>query len=81
MSVGSVTGLNPIVCGLVVTIAGDAVLYYPAQSASSLVVYQRGHLSAPEIFSFGIWMTLLAALVVLAVALPYWSAIGEPLTR
>jgi di/tricarboxylate transporter len=79
MSVGAVTGLNPVVCGLVVTIAGDAVLYYPAQSASSLVVYQRGHLSAPEIFRFGVWMTLLAALVVLAVALPYWSAIGEPL--
>lgn len=81
MSVGSVTGLNPLVCGLVVTIAGDAVLYYPAQSASSLVVYQRGHLSAPEIFRFGVWMTVLAALVVLTVALPYWSAVGEPLRR
>ncbi len=81
MSIGSVTGLNPVVCGLVVTIAGDAVLYYPAQSASSLVVYQRGHLSAPEIFRFGVWMTVLAALVVLTVALPYWSAIGEPLRR
>ena len=81
MAVGVVTGLNPLVCGLVVTIAGDAVLYYPAQSASSLVVYQRGHLSAPEIFRFGVWMTVLAALVVLAVALPYWGAIGEPLRR
>jgi len=81
MSVGAVTGLNPLVCGLVVTIAGDAVLYYPAQSASSLVVYQRGHLSAPEIFRFGIWMTLLAALVVVAVAIPYWNAVGEPLRR
>jgi sodium-dependent dicarboxylate transporter 2/3/5 len=81
MSVGSATGLNPLVCGLVVTIAGDAVLYYPAQSASSLVVYQRGHLSAPEIFRFGVWMTALAALVVLAVAIPYWGAVGEPLRR
>ena len=81
MSIANATGLSPLVCGLVVTIAGDAVLYYPAQSASSLVVYQRGHLSAPEIFRFGLWMTLLAALVVLTVALPYWSAIGEPLRR
>jgi sodium-dependent dicarboxylate transporter 2/3/5 len=81
MSIGSATGLNPLVCGLVVTIAGDAVLYYPAQSASSLVVYQRGHLSAPEIFRFGLWMTILAALVVLLVALPYWSVIGESLRR
>ena len=79
MSVGTATGVNPLVCGLAVTIAGDAVLYYPAQSASSLVVYQRGHLTAPEIFRFGVWMTLLAALVVIAVALPYWVAIGVPL--
>jgi anion transporter len=79
MSVGTATGVNPLVCGLAVTIAGDAVLYYPAQSASSLVVYQRGHLTAPEIFRFGVWMTLLAGVVVLAVALPYWAAIGVPL--
>lgn len=79
MSIGTATGLNPIVCGLMVMIAGDAVLYYPAQSASSLVVYERGHLSAPEIFRFGLLMTLIAYLVVLLVALPYWSVVGEPL--
>jgi len=81
MSVGTAAGLNPLICGLIVTIAGDAVLYYPAQSASSLVVYERGHLTAGEIFRFGILMTALAALVVLAVALPYWRLIGEPLLR
>jgi anion transporter len=79
MSVGTTAGLNPILCGLIVTIAGDAVLYYPAQSASSLVVYERGHLAAGEIFGFGLLMTALAALVVLAVALPYWALVGEPL--
>jgi solute carrier family 13 (sodium-dependent dicarboxylate transporter), member 2/3/5 len=79
MSVGTTTGLNPVVCGLLMMIAGDAVLYYPAQSASSLVVYERGHLSGPEIFRFGLWMTLVAYAVVLLVALPYWSAVGEPL--
>ena len=81
MSVGTAAGLNPILCGLIVTIAGDAVLYYPAQSASSLVVYERGHLTAGEIFGFGLLMIALAALVVLAVALPYWSLVGEPLVR
>ena len=79
MSVGTATGVNPLVCGLAVTIAGDAVLYYPAQSASSLVVYERGHLSAPEILRFGVWMTVLAGLVVMMVAVPYWIAIGVPL--
>ena len=79
MSIGTATGVNPAVCGLAVMIAGDAVLYYPAQSASSLVIYERGHLTAAEIFRFGLWMTLAAYLVVLFVALPYWSAVGEPL--
>jgi len=79
MSIGTATGINPVICGLAAMIAGDAVLYYAAQSASSLVVYERGHLTAGEIFRFGIWMTLVAYLVVLFVALPYWAALGEPL--
>ena len=79
MSIGTATGISPVVCGLAAMIAGDAVLYYPAQSASSLVVYERGHLTAGEIFRFGLWMTLAAFVVVLFVALPYWTAVGEPL--
>ncbi|MBW1962437.1 MAG: anion permease [Deltaproteobacteria bacterium] len=79
MAIGKATGLNPLLCGLIVMIAGDSVLYYPAQSASSLVVYERGYLSAPEIFRFGALMTVVAFLVVLLVALPYWTAVGEPL--
>ncbi len=79
MSIGTATGLNPLICGLAVMIAGDAVLYYPAQSASSLVVYERGHLTAWEIFRFGLWMTLLAFMVVLTIALPYWAFLDLPL--
>ncbi|HKA61388.1 MAG TPA: SLC13 family permease [Methylomirabilota bacterium] len=79
MSAGVASGLNPVLCGLIVTIAGDAVLYYPAQSGSSLVVYERGHLTAGEIFRFGLLMTALAAIVVVTVALPYWKLVGEPL--
>ena len=81
MSIGTSTGLNPIVCGLLVMIAGDAVLYYPAQSASSLVVYERGHLTAAEIFRFGLVMTVVAFIVVLVVAIPYWSVVGESLVQ
>ena len=80
MSIGTAAGVNPLICGLAVMIAGDAVLYYPAQSASSLAVYERGYLSAPEIFRFGVWMTLIAFVVVLTIALPYWRFVGEPLT-
>jgi anion transporter len=79
MSIGTAVGINPVICGLAAMIAGDAVLYYPAQSASSLVVYERGHLTAAEILRFGLWMTLVAFVVVLAVALPYWGLVGMPL--
>jgi di/tricarboxylate transporter len=81
MSLGTTAGLNPLVCALLVTMTGDAVLYYPAQSASSLVVYERGHLGAGEILRFGLWMTVLAFAVAVAVAIPYWSVVGEPLVR
>ena len=79
MAIGTAAGVNPVICGLAVMIAGDAVLYYPAQSVSSLVVHERGYLTAPEIFRFGVWMTLVAFAVVLLIALPYWAAVGESL--
>ncbi len=79
MSIGATTGVNPMLCGLAVMIAGDAVLYYPAQSASSLVVHAMGHLGVREIFLFGVWMTLVAFFVVFAVAIPWWGLVGEPL--
>jgi len=79
MSVGRETGVNPLVCGLVVMMTGDAVLYYPVQSASAIVIYERGHVGAGEILRFGLWMTLVAYATILLVALPYWRALGEPL--
>jgi anion transporter len=80
MSVGRETGLNPLLCALVVMITGDAVLYYPVQSGSALVIYQRGHVSAGEILRFGLWMTAVAYVAILFVALPYWNLLGETLT-
>jgi solute carrier family 13 (sodium-dependent dicarboxylate transporter), member 2/3/5 len=81
MSVGREAGLNPLVCALVVMVTGDAVVYYPAQSASALVIYERGHVSAGEILRFGLWMTLVAWVAIGLVALPWWAVVGEPLVR
>jgi anion transporter len=79
MSVGREAGVNPLVCALVVMMTGDAVVYYPAQSASALVIYERGHVSAGEMLKFGLWMTLVAWVAILLVALPWWGLVGEPL--
>jgi di/tricarboxylate transporter len=80
MSVGREVGLNPLVCALVVMMTGDAVLYYPVQSGSALVIYERGHVTAGEMLRFGLWMTAAAYAAILLVALPYWSLLGEALT-
>ena len=77
MSVGREAGLNPLVCALVVMMTGDAVLYFPVQSASSLVIYERGHVTAGEVLRFGVWMTLVAYVAILGIALPYWTLLGQ----
>ena len=53
--------------------------FYPAQSASGIVIYTRGHVAGGEIFRFGLVMTLVAYGTVLLVGLPYWAAVGETL--
>src|SRR5580765_7910052 len=80
MSVGREAGVNPLVCALVVMMTGDAVVYYPAQSSSALVIYERGHVSAAEMLKFGLWMTVVGWVAILVVALPWWGLVGEPLT-
>ena len=79
MALARELGINPVIAALLVTIAGDSVLYYPAQSASSLIVGERGYLRPPEVLWLALWMTVLTALVLLLVALPYWAWLGEPL--
>ena len=80
MAMGLSLGLNPLVCGMVVVVVGDAVVYYPAASTSSVFIFQRAGISAPEVFRFGLVMTVVAIAVLFAVVLPYWSLVGEGLT-
>ena len=80
MSTGLSLGLNPVVCGLAVVVVGDSVVFYPAAAAGSVFIYQRAEISAPEVLRTGFIMTLLAVAALMAVALPYWSVVGESLT-
>jgi solute carrier family 13 (sodium-dependent dicarboxylate transporter), member 2/3/5 len=72
-------GLNPLVCGLLVTLVGDSVLYYAAQASSSLLPFQYGYISSRDILRFGLVMTAVAMFVGLFIALPYWAWLGQPL--
>lgn len=77
---GLALGLNPLVCGMAVVVIGDAFVFYPAGSNSSVLVYQRANNSSPQVFRFGIVMSVVTVTVLIAIVLPYWNLIGEKLT-
>jgi len=72
-------GLNPLLCGLIVTIVPDSALFYAAQSSSGVIVYQRGHFSAADLVKIATGMTLISYLVIFSIALPFWRLLGETL--
>ena len=71
-------GLNPLPCCLLVTLVGDAVVYYAAQSSSSLMPFEYDYLTAGDVLRLGILMSVVAVVVGLIV-LPYWGWLGQPL--
>jgi anion transporter len=72
--------LNPIVCGLIVTIVVDAVILYPIQTATNLLAYETGYYGAADVRRLGIGMLLLTVIVIL-LTIPYWGLLGLPLTQ
>jgi len=72
--------LNPIVCGLIVTITVDAVILYPIQTATNLLAYDAGYYSAADVRRLGIGMLVLTVIVIL-LTIPYWGLLGLPLTQ
>ena len=70
--------LNPIVCGLIVTIVVDAVILYPIQTATNLLAYETGYYGAADVRRLGIGMLALTVVVILG-TIPYWGLLGLPL--
>ena len=81
MATGQSLGLNPLVCGLAVVVVGDSVVYYPAGGTSGVFIYQRAGIAAPEVFRFGLIMTLVAIGALFLLVLPYWGLVGQPLVK
>ncbi len=73
-------GLNPLLCGLAIVVVGDSVVYYPASATASVIIFQRANLPGPEVFKFGLVMTVVTVAVLFAIVLPYWKLIGLSLT-
>jgi anion transporter len=71
-------GINPVVTGLVLTLAVDAVILYPVQTAANLMAYESGYFDRADVWKLGLGMLALTLLVSLLV-LPYWALLGLPL--
>ena len=63
---------------LVVTLAVDAIILYPVQTAANLLAYESGYFHAVEVRRLGLGMLLLTIVVALLV-LPYWELLALPL--
>lgn len=77
-TVAAAAGLNPIVTSLALTIAVDAVILYPVQTASNLMAYEAGYFSRADVVKLGLGMLVLTLLIVVLVV-PYWALLGLPL--
>jgi anion transporter len=78
ITIAEAAHLNPVLCGLVVTLAVDAVILYPVQTAANLLAYEAGYFSSADVRRLGLGMLVLTIAVVLLV-LPYWSMLSLPL--
>jgi citrate:succinate antiporter len=78
-TIAASAGLNPVVTGLLLTIAVDAVILYPVQTAANLMAYESGYFDRADVLKLGLGMLGLSLLVALLV-LPYWAMLGLPLT-
>ncbi len=79
MAAAESLGLNPLVCGMAAVVVGDSAVYYGAGGTSAVFVFQRANIANPEIFRFGITMTVAVIAVLLLLVIPYWGLVGYPL--
>ena len=79
MAAAESLGLNPLVCGFAAVVVGDSAVYYGAGGTSAVFVFQRANIANPEIFRFGITMTVAVIAVLLLVVVPYWGLVGYAL--
>jgi solute carrier family 13 (sodium-dependent dicarboxylate transporter), member 2/3/5 len=66
--------------GLALTIAVDAVIFYPVQTASNLMAYESGYFDRGDVMKLGTGMLALTVVVIMLM-LPYWEILGLPLVN
>jgi solute carrier family 13 (sodium-dependent dicarboxylate transporter), member 2/3/5 len=79
MSLAVSLDLNPLAVGMIVPIIAQTTVFYPVQLATALVTFRTRHYSKGELFRAGVLLTLVSIIVIFAVAIPWWSFLGEPM--
>ena len=75
-SLANSVAMNPVIFGLIVGMVVDAVVLYPVQTATNLLAYETGLIGGKDVLKIGLGLFVLTALVILYIALPWWSLLG-----
>lgn len=78
-SVSMRLGINPIPVGLMATIVCQSTTFYPVQNAASLIAYRPRHFAAFDLVRAGLILFSISAVIIFAVAVPWWALVGLPL--
>ncbi|HVX31312.1 MAG TPA: SLC13 family permease [Nitrolancea sp.] len=72
-------GINPIPIGLMATLVVQTTTFYSMQNASTLLVYQSRHFAPFDLLRAGLIVFGVSLLVIVTIAVPWWSLVGLPL--
>ncbi len=71
--------VNPIPIGLMATLVVQTTTFYSMQNSSTLLVYQSRHFAPFDLLRGGLIVFGVSILVILTIAIPWWSLVGLPL--
>jgi len=71
-SLGEMTGVNPVMMTLVVTVPAGFAFLLPVSSPPNAISFSAGHYSMREVVQLGWPMTLTAMFVLLVVIVTWW---------
>jgi len=74
-------GVNPIPIGLMATLVVQTTTFYSMQNSSTLLVYQSRHFAPFDLLRGGLIVFSVSLLVIVTIAVPWWSLVGLPLHR
>jgi sodium-dependent dicarboxylate transporter 2/3/5 len=72
-------GINPIPIGLMATLVVQTTTFYSMQNASTLLVYQSHHFAPFDLLRGGLIVFGVSLLVIVTIAVPWWTLVGLPL--